>query len=152
MLPLSGAQYYQSDTYLNTSAGKQESRQQHRPRPNRRGGAGGVKSPTASTSKIPLHYSILHDMSRLYLGESLETDFVIHTGRQKHRAHRFVLMFRSRYFESLFRSGLEECYKNELTIDDVEPAIMEAILRYIYLGTFECDSLDQLIDLLIACK
>lgn len=83
-----------------------------------------INSSTCTLKQPPLYFSILGDLSRLYEGNTIDTDFTIRTGAHSHRAHRFVLMFRSRYFESLFRSGLQESIQNEMAIDDVAPEVM----------------------------
>ena len=108
----------------------------------------------APPKRPPLYFSILGDLSRLYYEKTIDTDFAIYTedGKKKHEVHRFVLMFRSKYFQSLFRSGLKESVQNEMTIDEVSSDVMETILKYIYLGIFKYDSMDALIDLLIACN
>ncbi|XP_017479795.1 PREDICTED: kelch-like protein 41b [Rhagoletis zephyria] len=129
---------------------------------------------------------VLGDLSRLLDGNSpLQTDFTIITTKslvkssasgghyqlerriQRHQAHRFVLSFRSRYFESYFRfeanqgkdKGKEKDKdkdrkgkqaSDELVLNDITGEVMAAILHYIYRGTFAYEPVHQLMDLMVA--
>lgn len=48
------------------------------------------------------------------------------------KAHRSILAVRCRYFDSIFNSNVKESLETCIPVDNVEPEIFEAVLKYIY--------------------
>ncbi|CAC5419060.1 KLHL24_35 [Mytilus coruscus] len=48
--------------------------------------------------------------------------------------HRVILAAGSRYFKSMFSSGMEECRKNKIDLQQVDSNVFEYVLHFIYTG------------------
>lgn len=59
-------------------------------------------------------------------------DCVLKIQDKEFPCHRLVLAASSPFFKAMFLSELEESKKREIVLKDVEPSIMEMILRYLY--------------------
>ncbi|KAM4557595.1 kelch-like protein 40a [Fundulus diaphanus] len=59
-------------------------------------------------------------------------DCVLKVQDREFPCHRLVLAASSPFFKAMFLSELEESKKREIVLKDVDPSIMEMILRYIY--------------------
>jgi len=55
-------------------------------------------------------------------------------GDTKLYAHKDILTTRSRYFRSLFDSGMKESQTNEIPIAEVEPNLFQELLDFVYSG------------------
>jgi hypothetical protein len=51
------------------------------------------------------------------------------------RAHKLILAARSKFFEALFYGNFKEGAQAEVEITDVDPAVFEIILQWIYTAT-----------------
>ncbi|CAM9773548.1 unnamed protein product [Heterosigma akashiwo] len=71
---------------------------------------------------------------------------------QTFRCHRAILSAWSPVFKAMFsHSNMAEGQTNEVTIQDVKPSVMEALLKFMYGGLLECEPGDEL-DLLAASQ
>jgi len=59
-------------------------------------------------------------------------DFKIVVGEKIYNAHKLVLAANSEYFRLMFSSALKESKENTVTIEDIDPDIMEAIIKFCY--------------------
>ncbi|KAJ8375013.1 hypothetical protein SKAU_G00055930 [Synaphobranchus kaupii] len=59
-------------------------------------------------------------------------DCVLKIKDKEFPCHRLVLAACSSFFRAMFKSGQEEFKKREIVLEEVEPDIMEIILKYIY--------------------
>mmetsp|Transcript_19713 Transcript_19713/g.27668 ORF Transcript_19713/g.27668 Transcript_19713/m.27668 type:complete len:335 (-) Transcript_19713:188-1192(-) len=53
------------------------------------------------------------------------------------RAHRNILVSRSKYFESLLMNGMSESKQEDITLRDTPPAAFAALLQFLYTGETE---------------
>ena len=78
------------------------------------------------------------DLERLYADEST-ADFEININDKNYKVHKYILMARSNYFESIFLQETIENQKNILKMDSLivkSSDIFEIMLRYFYLGFY----------------
>ncbi|PWA25128.1 hypothetical protein CCH79_00005100 [Gambusia affinis] len=68
-------------------------------------------------------------------------DCVLKIQDKEFPCHRLVLAASSPFFKSIFLSELEESKKREIVLKDVDPSVMEMILRYLY--TSDIDLTEQ---------
>ncbi|KAJ8669887.1 hypothetical protein QAD02_001146 [Eretmocerus hayati] len=77
------------------------------------------------------------------------SDLTLIVGKQEYHVHKSILSARSPVFHAMFKHDMRENQENILNIPDVEPHVMEEILRYIYAGKVShMDRLDS--DLFLA--
>lgn len=79
--------------------------------------------------------SLTEDFGRLFNNDEL-SDFVLKCGEQSFFVHKAVLSARSDFFAGMIRSNLKESKESTAKIEDVEPDILELVLRYMYSGEF----------------
>ncbi|KAL9695371.1 hypothetical protein quinque_014656 [Culex quinquefasciatus] len=69
-------------------------------------------------------------------------DVTILVAGQRFPAHKCILSARSSVFSAMFEHPMQETIENCVSIDDIEPPVIEALLRFIY--TDELASLETL--------
>jgi hypothetical protein len=79
-------------------------------------------------------------MSRKFNDQST-SDFIVECQNEKFYVHEMILKDQSEYFEAILRNDCLENKEKKLKIDDFEPEIVEALLRYIYNGAVKNDEL-----------
>ncbi|CAM0870905.1 unnamed protein product [Alopecurus aequalis] len=94
-----------------------------------------------STDIVPVPGSNLHThfASMLKDGEGVDVTFSV--GDQLFSAHRYVLAARSSVFKAELFGQMKETTMKSIKIDDMEPAIFEALLHFIYTDSLprNCD-------------
>jgi hypothetical protein len=67
-------------------------------------------------------------------------------------AHKSILCARSAHFRAMFKSGMKESREREVPLPDVRHPIFVAVLRFVYCGEAEVDSLaaDDALELVVA--
>ncbi|XBH58978.1 hypothetical protein VPH35_080305 [Triticum aestivum] len=85
-----------------------------------------------------------HFTNMLNHGEGMDINLTIHCRSRTLRAHRCVLAARSLVFKAELFGQMKETTKRRVKINDMEPAIFEALLPFIYTDSWpsNCD-LDQ---------
>jgi len=73
-----------------------------------------------------------HNEFRRLLESGKNSDVVFLVDGEKIKAHKIILTTRCEYFESMFDSGMAESTSKEIVVTDVEPAVFERLLRFIY--------------------
>ncbi|XP_065203502.1 protein roadkill-like [Planococcus citri] len=77
------------------------------------------------------------------------TDFTISVEGKEYPVHKIILASCSDYFATMFKTGMKESAENRVVITDVDEAVMDEVLRFIYTG--KCENIDYLAyDLLAA--
>ncbi|XP_075209900.1 BTB/POZ domain-containing protein 6-like isoform X2 [Lycorma delicatula] len=73
-------------------------------------------------------------------GEESDVEFIVGKGEQqkKIRGHKLLFKIASPVFKSLFFGACGK--KTEVEIDDIDPAIFQAMMRYIYTGNFSFET------------
>ncbi|XP_037094385.1 kelch-like protein diablo [Pollicipes pollicipes] len=67
-------------------------------------------------------------------GDTVFCDVVLRVGEQRFPAHKCVLASASPYFKAMFTSQLKESQDEEVTLNGLEPAMLEVLLQYAYTG------------------
>ncbi|XP_075209892.1 uncharacterized protein LOC142317323 isoform X2 [Lycorma delicatula] len=85
-------------------------------------------------------YNVLENLAEIMeTGEESDIEFIVGKGKQqkKIRGHKLLFKIASPVFKSLFFGDWGK--KTEVEIDDIDPAIFQTMMRYIYTGnsTFE---------------
>lgn len=62
------------------------------------------------------------------------TDITIEVEGQKFACHKVILAAGSPYFRSMFSSGMEECHKNVVRMQQLGSVVFEQVLKFIYTG------------------
>jgi hypothetical protein len=73
-------------------------------------------------------------------------DLTFACGDVRMRVHRFFVC-RSEHFRLVLSAGMAEQMRGEVCLDDVEPGVVRAFLRYLYCDALVCDA-DSVVDLL----
>ena len=66
------------------------------------------------------------------LADGLLSDVVLRVGDQNFPVHRAILAARSPVFRAMFTSNMKESVAEEIQIEDMEPDVMEELLRCVY--------------------
>lgn len=75
--------------------------------------------------------------------ESCFTDVVFQIDGRSLHAHKFILSSRSPVFAAMFLSGMQESHSSLILVEDVDFRVMQAILRYIYVGDIDEDNVNN---------
>ncbi|KAL9695382.1 hypothetical protein quinque_014667 [Culex quinquefasciatus] len=89
----------------------------------------------------PLPSSLAKDLKTLVGGDKF-SDVTILVAGQRFPAHKCILSARSSVFSAMFEHPMQETIENCVSIDDVEPPVIEALLGFIY--TDELTSLETM--------
>ncbi|GCB78761.1 kelch-like protein 40b [Scyliorhinus torazame] len=76
--------------------------------------------------------TLLQEGLRDLLENNKFVDCILKVKGKEFPCHRLVLAACSPYFRAMFLSDLEESKKREITLEDVEPEMVEVLLTYIY--------------------
>jgi len=90
--------------------------------------------------------SVLKGLDSLLQSENF-SDFVIECKAKEFKVHKNILGIRSPVFEKMFAHDTVENRESKVIIDDIEPDIMQVLLRYMYTG--DLDGVDSNASLLI---
>ena len=93
--------------------------------------------------------ALYEDMTNLY--ESMKDwDIILVVKDKEFRAHKLILKTRSSVFSAMFDSPMTESRNNRVVIKDMDKKVFEAMLRFIYTGTIDRQTLDKSKQLLSA--
>ncbi len=99
-----------------------------------------VSQQTAARNKAILDTAKHIDCSQFFKSDYL-SDVVLECKDKVLKAHRFILSCRSSVFNRMFRSGMKENEEGRVVIEDMEPEVLEELLKFIY-----CSELSTLTD------
>jgi speckle-type POZ protein len=91
---------------------------------------------TQDVSSVAVPQSNLHNQLVEMMKDEESTDVTFSVGDQLFHAHRCMLAVRSPVFKAELFSDMEENATRHIKIDDMEPAIFGALLRFIYTDDF----------------
>ncbi|XP_047063652.1 BTB/POZ and MATH domain-containing protein 2-like [Lolium rigidum] len=91
---------------------------------------------TQDVSSVAVPQSNLHNQLVEMMKDEESTDVTFSVGDQQFHAHRCMLAVRSPVFKAELFSDMEENATRHIKIDDMEPAIFGALLRFIYTDDF----------------
>lgn len=86
---------------------------------------------TASKNKTVLDTAKNIDCRELFMDNHL-SDVILQCKNKEFPAHRFILSCRSSVFNRMFRAGMKENEEGRVIIEDMEPEVLEELLRFIY--------------------
>ncbi len=87
------------------------------------------------------------DLSVLFESPNF-SDVTLTCGNREFKMHKAILSARSAVFNAMFESQMVEGISNRVKIDDVEPEVMNEVLRFIYTGKIA--DIEKMVDLLLA--
>jgi N-acetylneuraminic acid mutarotase len=93
-----------------------------------------------ATPKLTLSSGVLHhaSLAALWRDDRL-TDFAVSAEGVEFKAHRVALASCSKYFLNLFESGMRDAADATHTLQGISPAVLKALLAFIYEGKCEID-------------
>jgi speckle-type POZ protein len=94
---------------------------------------------TEDVSSVVVPRSNLQNQLAEMLKDEESMDATFSVGDQLFRAHRFIMALRSPVFKAELFTEMQESATRHIKIDDMEPAIFGALLRFIYTDTFPND-------------
>lgn len=97
----------------------------------------------------PCIKNLIEDFGKLF-NNGKSSDFVLKCGEKSFSVHKTVLSARSDFFEGMFRSNMKEANDGIGKIEDLEPEILELVLRYMYTGEIPELSMKSLHDVYAA--
>jgi speckle-type POZ protein len=86
--------------------------------------------------------TMLDDMERL-LNDNSQSDVKFVVGDQQFYAHKGILSVRSAVFRGMFSNGMREGREGLVNVEDIEPTIFGAALKFIYTGKCDADLLED---------
>ena len=89
------------------------------------------------------------DMGAMFEAENF-TDVTIECKTRLFKAHKVILAARSEVFKAMFTHDTQEAQEGKVTITDVEPSVVNSMLKYIYTGTLDRLTEEAAADLIIA--
>jgi len=89
------------------------------------------------------------DMNSLFESPSF-SDVILTCGSRDFKMHKAILAARSVVFSAMFESQMLEGLSNRVQIEDVDPDVMNEVLRFIYTG--KTNSIEKMADLLLAAS
>lgn len=84
-------------------------------------------------NESPCVKKLREDLGNLFNSDE-NSDFVLKCGERSFHVHKGVLSARSEFFAAMFRSNMKESNEGTGKIEELEPDILELVLRYIYNG------------------
>ncbi|CAL5011152.1 unnamed protein product [Urochloa decumbens] len=123
---------------------------------------GVIKNPRVSpaetiVSRVELRPPDMPECLGRLLEQGVGTDVNIHVGDETFAAHKIVLAMRSPVFKAQLYGPMRGKVEQDLSIDDMQPAVFRALLRFIYTdslpiigGQYEDDRREMVCHLLIA--
>ncbi|KAK6176712.1 hypothetical protein SNE40_014957 [Patella caerulea] len=97
-----------------------------------------VESEASFSSKDHLNF-LIDNVAKLRM-EGGYTDITICIEERKFNCHKIVLAAGSTYFKSMFSSGMAESRKNEVELKQIDAAVFEDVLLFIYTGNVNITS------------
>lgn len=93
--------------------------------------------PSCSCSRDPQEQPprsrLNEDYSQLFeSGDHADLTFVVQG--EDIRAHKLILTVRSKYFQLMFKTKMEESSSNKIHVTDVAPKVFEELLKFLYSG------------------
>jgi len=89
-------------------------------------------NPTQTPNKIT------QDFEELFTGQNPASesfsDVTLVCEDQQFKVHKLILAARSEYFRRMFAAGYAESNSKEIKVYDVQPAVMRAVLKFLYTG------------------
>ncbi|KAL4239718.1 Kelch-like protein 41 [Mactra antiquata] len=82
---------------------------------------------------LKYHQALSQGIEEVWQDESF-SDIVIKIGTKSYNCHRLVLASLSAYFNAMFRSGMKETVDGSADLQNIEPEIFEAVLKFMYSG------------------
>ena len=73
----------------------------------------------------------------LYRNENKFTDIILVAGNKRIPAHKVIISALCNYFHAMFSNELQETHQNVVTINDVDPDALEALVDYAYTAKLE---------------
>lgn len=95
-----------------------------------------VKDSSTSLPEV-LPSSFSKDLEFL-IGDAKFGDVTMMVGGETVQAHKCILIARSPVFAAMFEHAMQESVENCVIIEDVEPTVFKALLRYIYTDKVTC--------------
>ncbi|XP_041530574.1 speckle-type POZ protein-like isoform X1 [Microtus oregoni] len=99
-----------------------------------------------NTLKVP-ECRLAEDLGNLWENTRF-TDCCFFVRGKEFKAHKSVLAARSPVFSAMFEHEMEECKKNRMEINDLDPEVFKEMMRFVYTG--KAPNLDKMADNLLA--
>ncbi|CAO2597555.1 Speckle-type POZ protein-like [Lemmus lemmus] len=99
-----------------------------------------------NTLKVP-ECRLAEDLGNLWENTRF-TDCCFFVRGKEFKAHKSVLAARSPVFSAMFEHEMEECKKNRVEINDLDPEVFKEMMRFVYTG--KAPNLDKMADNLLA--
>ncbi|XP_065203942.1 speckle-type POZ protein-like [Planococcus citri] len=97
---------------------------------------------------IEMPCDLSENIASLFENQTL-TDVILSVNGKEYPAHKVILAARSPVFCAMFKHNTKENELNRVDINDINEAVVEAMLKYIYTG--KCNDSDELVEgLLVA--
>lgn len=74
------------------------------------------------------------------------SDITIEANGVEFKAHKALLIARSEYFRAMLTHDTIEANTGQVKVSDIDPQVMRAVLRFIYSGNIEINSLEETIE------
>lgn len=87
--------------------------------------------------------SLIDDFGKLF-NNCENHDFVLKCGERNFHVHKAILTARSDFFAGMFRCNMKETTEGTGKIENIEPDILEIVLRYMYNGELAMLSMKSL--------
>ncbi|XP_006498480.1 speckle-type POZ protein-like isoform X6 [Mus musculus] len=101
---------------------------------------------STNTLKVP-ECRLAEDLGNLWENTRF-TDCCFFVRGKEFKAHKSVLAARSPVFNAMFEHEMEECTKNRVEINDLDPEVFKEMMRFVYTG--KAPNLDKMADNLLA--
>lgn len=74
------------------------------------------------------------------------SDITIEASGVEFKAHKAILIARSEYFRAMLTHNTIEANTGQVKVSDIDPQVMRAVLRFIYSGNIEINSIEESIE------